>query len=86
MAQLAAVLGMLSAKGGHERWQHILPRHGGCPSISGKAASLPGRIVPVPRSITADCGLAWRCEPTLRGPVEALADPEEVMGIYELEI
>ncbi|HCO50819.1 MAG: DUF3343 domain-containing protein [Oscillospiraceae bacterium] len=51
-----------------------------------KAASLPGRIVPVPRSITADCGLAWRCEPTLRGPVEALADPEEVMGIYELEI
>ena len=29
-----------------------------------KAASLPGRIVPVPRSITADCGLAWRCEPT----------------------
>ena len=51
-----------------------------------KAASLPGRIVPVPRSITADCGLAWRCEPTLRAPVEALADPEEVMGIYELEI
>ena len=35
-----------------------------------KAASLPGRIVPVPRSITADCGLAWRCEPTLQGPVE----------------
>ena len=56
------------------------------PSKSGKAASLPGRIVPVPRSITADCGLAWRCEPTLRGPVEALADPGEVMGIYELEI
>ena len=46
----------------------------------------PSGIVPVPRSITADCGLAWRCEPTLRGPVEALADPEEVMGIYELEI
>lgn len=51
-----------------------------------KAASLPGRFVPVPRSITADCGLAWRCEPTLRVSVEALADPEEVMGIYELEI
>ena len=51
-----------------------------------KAADLPGRIVPVPRSITADFGLAWRCEPALRGSVEALADPEEVMGIYELEI
>ena len=51
-----------------------------------KGADLPGRIVPVPRSITADCGLAWRCEPSLRGPVEALADPEEVMGIYQLEI
>lgn len=47
---------------------------------------LPGRIVPVPRSITADCGLAWRCEPALRKQVEALADPDEVMGIYELEI
>ena len=51
-----------------------------------KAANLPGRIVPVPRSITADCGLAWRCEPSLRGQVKALADPAEVMGIYQLEI
>ena len=49
-------------------------------------SGLPGRIVPVPRSITADCGLAWRCEPALRKQVEALADPDEVMGIYELEI
>ena len=51
-----------------------------------KAAGLPGRIVPVPRSITADCGLAWRCEPSLRLQVEALADPEEVMRVYELEM
>lgn len=49
-------------------------------------SGLPGRIVPVPRSITADCGLAWRCELALRKQVEALADPDEVMGIYELEI
>ena len=55
--------------------------HHPCP-----AADLPGRIVPVPRSITADCGMAWRCEPSLRGQVEALVDPNEVMGIYELEI
>ena len=51
-----------------------------------READLPGRIVPVPRSITADCGMAWRCEPSLRGQVEALVDPNEVMGIYELEI
>lgn len=51
-----------------------------------KEANLPGRIVPVPRSITADCGLAWRCEPALRQQVEALTDPEEVMGVYEMEI
>jgi len=78
MAQLAAVLGMLSAKGGHERWQHILPRHGGCPQQKRQGGQLPG--------IPCGVRLAWRCELTLRGPVEALADPEEVMGIYELEI
>ena len=37
-------------------------------------------------SITADCGMAWRCEPSLRQQVVPLADPNEVMGIYELEI
>ena len=47
---------------------------------------LPGRIVPVPRSITADCGLAWRCEPALRKQVEALGKPDEVRVMYELEV
>ena len=48
--------------------------------------SIPGRLIPAPRSITADCGMAWRCEPSLRQQVVPLADPNEVMGIYELEI
>ena len=48
--------------------------------------ALPGRLIPVPREITADCGMAWRCEPSLRQQVVPLADPNEVMGIYELEI
>ena len=26
-------------------------------------AGLPGRIIPVPREITADCGLGWRTAP-----------------------
>ena len=28
-----------------------------------KAAGFPGRLIPVPREITAGCGLAWRDEP-----------------------
>ena len=28
-----------------------------------KAAGLPGRIIPVPREITAGCGLAWSAPP-----------------------
>ena len=27
-----------------------------------RAAGLAGRLIPVPREITADCGLAWRGE------------------------
>ena len=53
---------------------------------AGRGGSLPGRIVPVARSSTAACGMAWRGEPSLGGQVEALVDPNEVMGMYELEI
>ena len=28
-----------------------------------QAESLPGRIIPIPREITAGCGLAWKAEP-----------------------
>ena len=28
-----------------------------------KAEKMPGRIIPVPSSITADCGLAWCADP-----------------------
>ena len=31
-----------------------------------RAAGLAGRLIPVPREITADCGLAWRGEPGSR--------------------
>ena len=33
---------------------------------------VPGRIIPVPREITSDCGLGWRTEPEVRGQVEKL--------------
>ena len=35
-------------------------------------AGLPGRIIPVPREITADCGLGWRTAPENREKTEAL--------------
>ena len=33
-------------------------------------AGLAGRLIPVPRTITADCGLAWRAELSLRPPAK----------------
>ena len=31
---------------------------------------LPGRLIPVPREITAGCGLAWKAEPQERSRLE----------------
>ena len=47
---------------------------------------IPGRLFPVPRSLTADCGIAWRCdeqtEQMLRELIETYAI--EVSGICTL--
>ena len=32
---------------------------------------LPGRIIPVPREITAGCGLSWKADPADREKLEA---------------
>ena len=57
---------------------------------SGAAASsglwTAGRLIPVPRTITADCGLAWRAELSLRPQLEALTQSMDVAGYYELEL
>lgn len=50
-----------------------------------KENDLPGRLIPVPRSITADCGLAWRCELELRDRLQALASDVDVENWYEIE-
>ena len=47
-------------------------------------AGLAGRLIPVPRTITADCGLAWRAELSLRPQLEALTQSMDVAGYYEL--
>ena len=35
------------------------------------SAGLPGRLIPVPREITAGCGMAWKAEPADRAALEA---------------
>ena len=49
-------------------------------------AGLPGRIGPVPRSITAGCGLCWAAPWEAREAVEALVMKEhlDVDGIYAI--
>ena len=37
-------------------------------------------------TITADCGLAWRAELSLRPQLEALTQSMDVAGYYELEL
>ncbi len=37
-----------------------------------KDAGLTGRLIPLPRTISAGCGLAWREDPTRRDSLERL--------------
>ena len=39
-----------------------------------QALNIPGRIIPVPVTITADCGLAWAMPPAERGRLEEVAE------------
>ncbi len=45
-----------------------------------------GRLIPIPREITAGCGLAWSAPITARADVEraAAAVGAEIDGYYEL--
>ena len=47
---------------------------------------VPGRLIPVPRSITAGCGLCWAAPREAREAVEALVMKEhlDVDGIYAI--
>ena len=50
------------------------------------AAGLPGRLIPVPREITAGCGMSWKAEPSDRAALEAFVAEKgiTVAGFYEL--
>ena len=53
-----------------------------------RAAGFAGRLIPVPRSITSDCGIAWSAPPGLRDQVESLLAQAgvETAGFYELPL
>ena len=48
--------------------------------------NLPGRLIPVPREITAGCGMSWKAEPADRAALEAFVAEKgiTVAGWYEL--
>ena len=50
------------------------------------AAGIPGRLIPVPREITAGCGMSWKAEPEDRAALEAFVAEKgiTVAGFYEL--
>lgn len=51
-----------------------------------KAAGVPGRLIPVPRTITAGCGMCWAAPPAAREAVEELVMARHLMidGIYAI--
>ena len=53
-----------------------------------REGGLPGRLIPVPRSITAGCGLSWAAPPEVRGALEDLVVRRrlEISGIYTVII
>ena len=50
-----------------------------------KKRQIAGRLIPVPRSISASCGLSWCAPPTSRTALEKLLQEQDLdpEGIYE---
>lgn len=50
-----------------------------------KRLGIPGRLIPIPQSISAGCGLAWSTELCERGVVEEMLEKEEILsdGLHE---
>ena len=51
-----------------------------------KKENAPGRLIPVPRSVTAGCGLCWAAPPESREVLEELVIKKrlDVDGIYAI--
>jgi hypothetical protein len=51
-----------------------------------RTRGIPGRLIPVPRSITADCGIAWAAAPSERERIEKEPDIPEISGVWIREL
>ena len=53
-----------------------------------RTAGLPGRLIPVPREITAGCGLAWKAAAEQEEAVTAALEEAGIKysGVYRIEI
>lgn len=53
-----------------------------------KEEEMDGRLIPVPRQISAGCGLAWRADPEQESVLCQLAEERELqfatVGIYKI--
>ena len=51
-----------------------------------KECGVPGRLIPVPRAITAGCGMCWSAPPSAREAVEELVMDRHLLieGIYAI--
>ena len=49
-----------------------------------RTQNIPGRLIPVPRSITAGCGMCWAAPPAAKAQVEQLviAEKLDINGFY----
>ena len=45
---------------------------------------LPGRLIPAPRAITSDCGIAWSAPWDQREALESVPDLPEIEGVHEI--
>ena len=53
-----------------------------------KTKGLPGRLLPVPREISASCGLAWAVPTEERDRLSEVMKnfPEEIEGAYQVKL
>lgn len=53
-----------------------------------KQNGITGRLIPVPREITAGCGFSWCTLPSERSVIEEVIQKEEISidGMYELQL
>ena len=51
-------------------------------------SGLDGRLISAPRSLSADCGIAWSAPPELRNRIERLLSDGgiEAAGIFEMAV